>query len=537
VLSDEASPAMNSTRHRLTVLQAKFAAYLSWSQPFLHDLVTGVGRHVRNVVVCNRTEHLERFPTPNIVRLKTRFLMNPSFAVMAAAYLRREWKPDVIHAHFGWSGIRVLLLKQFLRIPLVTTFGGRDASVQMHLPHLDRMYEILLDASDQIICVSGDLKRQLVEQGVDPDRIAVIRRGADLSRFAFVDRSERPPSPVQILMVGRLVEKKGHRYAFEALSRIVEEGHLVRLTVVGEGESYRELHRLRDRMGLRKVVTFAGITDQPRVRRYMNEADIFLHCSVTGSDGDREGIPNVVVEASATGLPVVATRHGGIVELVSHERGGLLVEERDTPALIEALRRLITDRPRRLALGRTGSELMRQSFDLDRQIAEHVAIYERLAATLPQDSPRLRQRWVAPDFAQLAEQAIGFRPNAREFSLAELTESLVAVERPITQIANGKATLFERFYEYKRFVPPAIKFPLKVVFARALVRLKARKGLRYGQLMEYRRTLDHRVLDYFADGGDLDRVQSGWGLNDLEALVAEKPGAAAETDAREPVTR
>ena len=97
---------------RLTVLQAKFGAWLAWSQPFIHELVRGVGRSVDNVVVCNRTENLDRFAVPRLVRLPVRYVTEPRLALLAAAHLRRTYRPDAIHAHFGWSGLRMLLQQQ-----------------------------------------------------------------------------------------------------------------------------------------------------------------------------------------------------------------------------------------------------------------------------------------------------------------------------------------------------------------------------------------------------------------------------------------
>lgn len=528
--SDGASPAMDGSCDRLTVLQAKFAAYLSWSQPFIHNLVSGVGEHVRNVVICNRTENPDRFPTPSIVRLKTRYLMNPALAVLAAAYVQRAWKPHVIHAHFGWSGIRMLLLKQFLRIPLVTTFGGRDVAVQMHLPYFDRLYQILLEASDQIICVSEDLKKQVVEHGVDPDRIEVVRRGTDLRRFSFVDRSERnSDGPVQILMVGRLVEKKGHRYAFEALAPLLKEGLRFHLTIVGEGEDYHRLSKLRDRLGLRESVTFIGVINHEGVRQHMMNADVFLHCSVTGSDGDCEGIPNVVVEAAATGLPVVGTRHGGIVEPVRHEQTGILVEERDVAGLRDALRRLVLDRERRSMLGHNGSAYTRAEFDLDKQIARHVAIYECLAAAYAPGIERTRRMWIPEDFPDTVDKTLLYKRNAKEFSLAELAESLVGVDQFSAGLAMPEPGLLDKCYDLKRYLPRPIKFPLKLLLGRALLglfwlRRRTWRRMQYQRWFEHRRALDYRVLEYFREGGDLDRVESKWTVDDLEELLTEHSG-------------
>jgi colanic acid/amylovoran biosynthesis glycosyltransferase len=516
---------MDRTDNRLTILQGKFAAYLSWSQPFIHQLVRALGEQVRNVVVCNRTENLDRFPTENVVRFKTRYLVTPTFALLASSHLQRAWKPQVMHAHFGWSGIRMLLLKQFLRIPLVVSFGGRDVGVQMHMPYFDQLYRVLLDVTDQIICVSEDLKRQLVEHGVAAERIRVIRRGVDLRRFDFVDRANREAgAPVKLLMVGRCVEKKGHRYVFDALAQLVREGADVRLTIVGEGEEYHRLRKLRNALGLRHIVDFAGVTNHEGVRQQMTEADIFLQCSVTGADGDCEGIPNVVVEAAATGLPVLGTRHGGIVEPVQHERNGLLVGERDVPAMVQALRRLVKRREERLSFGTAGATLMHAQWDLNRQVEQHLEIYERLAAEWRPKSPQASRVFIPPDFSEIAGRAIQARGNAKEFSLAELAELLVMAERLRVQVSQPEPGLFERLYDLKRFVPQPVKFPMKLALGRLLnaaIELRYR-GLRL-KWAEHQRELDGRVLRYFQDGGDLSTVETDWSLAEIERLASEKP--------------
>ena len=281
---------------RLAVLQCKFAAYLSWSQPFIHHLITGLDPYVRNIIACNRTENLDRFPVKEVIRFPDRYLFEPRLAVLAATNLRKRFAPDLIHAHFGWSGLRMLLLKQFLRVPMLVTFGGRDVGAQMRLPYFDRLYRVLLDASEQVVCVSSDLRSKLMDVGVPGERIRVIYRGTNVEQFAWVDRSKADPArPLRVLTVGRLVEKKGHRYAFEALAELVRRGRAVELIVVGEGEDYPKIRRLRRRLGLRRQVEFVGSTNHAGVRRYMAEADVLLHCSITPSSGDIEGIPNVVV--------------------------------------------------------------------------------------------------------------------------------------------------------------------------------------------------------------------------------------------------
>lgn len=429
-----------TSQPQLTVLQAKFSAFLSWSQPFLHALLSRLDGPVRNVVLCERSENLHRFPVRHVERIPTRYLVKPSLGVLAAGYLQRTWQPDLMHAHFGWSGLRLLMMKQILRIPLVVTFGGRDVGLQMQLPDFRELYGIMLDTADAIICVSHDLRRKLVAAGVDPERIDVIYRGTDLERFGFVDRRARDPqAPVRVLMVGRIVEKKGHRYALEALQPLVTAGRPVRLTVVGEGEAYHEVRRLRRRLGLTAHVELAGATDHAGVRRHMEDADLLLHCSVTPKSGDVEGIPNVVVEAQAMGLPVIGTHHGGIAEAVRDGETGFLVPEAAVPPLTQALERLVADRALRLRMGREARDFVDREFNLARQVEQHLAIYERVVARARSDAAWRARSWLPERYTDLAVRALlaqGIR-HPTEFSIAELLERLLWARRLESRLTAG----------------------------------------------------------------------------------------------------
>jgi colanic acid/amylovoran biosynthesis glycosyltransferase len=515
---------MTSARgdRKLTVLQSKFAAYLSWSQPFLHHLLTGVGEHVHNVVTCNRTENLARFPVKDVIRIPDRYLLEPRLAVLAAQYAKKTWNPDLIHAHFGWSGLRMLLLKQFLRIPMVVTFGGRDVGVQMQLEYFDRLYEVMLNASDQLICVSKDLRDKVLAMNVPEERVRVIYRGCDLERFAFVDRSARSQKkPVRILMVGRIVEKKGHEYAFQALAELQRRGIEPELVVVGEGEDYPQIKRLRARLGLRSQVHFAGSTDHEGVCRHMSRADLLLHCSVTPPNGDTEGIPNAVVEGQSTGLPVVGTRHGGIVEAVVEGETGFLVPERDVSALAEAVERLVANETLRLDMGRAAREFVARDFNLQTQVAEHVDIYRKLADSYA-SQPSLADRvWVPEDYAELVRMTIR---NHEEFSVAELLERFIWARRVETTFIEPvqRESRLERLYDLKKYIPQMIKYPVKMMVGRTLAQaIEVSYRSQYGSNLDTLESMDQRVLSYFRDGGAIDVEDEQWG--ELVELLERHP--------------
>ena len=507
---------------RLTILQSKFAAYLSWSQPFIHHLIRGLDPFVNNVIACNRVENLERFPIGDHIRFPNRYLVEPRLAVLAAQHVKRIFEPDLIHAHFGWSGLRMLLQKQFLRIPMVVTFGGRDVGVQMRLEYFDRLYEVLLEATDEMICVSKDLRGKLIAAGGDRDRIRVIYRGCDVDSFHFVDRSDRPAdAPAQALMVGRLVEKKGHRFALEAIAELVRRGTDLRVVVVGEGEDYGRIRRMARRLGLRRHVDFVGSTDHVGVRRHMAESDFLIHPSVTPPDGDTEGIPNAVVEGQAMGLPVVATQHGGIVEAVLEGETGLLVPEGDVEGLANAVSALASDRARRLDMGRAARRFIERDFNLKAQVALHVDIYRKLVAEYAADPRRSERVWIPEDYAELVRLTIR---NHEEFSVAELLERLIWVRRMETSFAEPvpRPSKLERLYDLKRYVPQMIKYPVKVAAGRTIsqaieVRYRSQGSSNYETL----EGMDRRVLDYFREGGEMGVENDEW--QELERMLKLHP--------------
>ncbi len=159
------------------------------------------------------------------------------------------------------------------------------------------------------------------------------------------------PSALRLLAVGRLVEKKGYPVLLDALARAIAAGHMVSLTIVGTGAERRRVEDLTQDLGLGASVQMAGALTQQQVALALGEADAFVQASVVLADGDRDGIPNALLEAMAAGLPVVASSVGGIPEVVTDGVTGLLVPSGDPGALAAALGRLTRDPGLRARLG------------------------------------------------------------------------------------------------------------------------------------------------------------------------------------------
>jgi colanic acid/amylovoran biosynthesis glycosyltransferase len=297
-----------------------------------------------------------------------------TFTYLSLADSLLRTKADVIHAQFGHGGRVLADLRQVgvFRAPFVSSFRGGDTTIGEDLN--PERYRLLYRVGARLLPVSGSLAEAHVRAGCPEDKLEVHHSGLNLDQFPF-----RPfpgfHEPLRLLAVGRMVEKKGHRYALEALRLLRDRGFDARLTLVGRGPLESELRGLSARLGLGDRVAFAGWKPQDELAGIQRDSDILLAPSVTAPDGDREGIPNFVKESMAVGVPVVATRHGGIPELVDDGVSGLLVPERSAEAMAEAVTRLIKDPDRIAPMARAAREKVEREFDIEKLNDRLVEIY------------------------------------------------------------------------------------------------------------------------------------------------------------------
>ncbi len=291
---------------------------------------------------------------------------------VAARVLRlRRRGTDVahLHAHFAHDPALIALL--------VRRLTGVTYSVTAHARDLYQIPQRSLrvraaDATRVLTCCLANKHYLDVELATGRDKVTVIHHGVDLQQFAPTRR--RPARTVQIVSVGRLVEKKGFPDLLEACAEIAADRSF-HLTVYGDGPLRGELERMRAELGLDGLVTFAGECDSSQIVAALRAADIFALTPYVTPDGDRDGVPNVVVEALASGLPVVATKVGGVGEAVTHRRNGLLAEPRDVAAIAANLKELIGDPGLRARLGAAARRTVEQSFDVDRAAHQLVRVF------------------------------------------------------------------------------------------------------------------------------------------------------------------
>ena len=293
-------------------------------------------------------------------------------------------KMSLIHAHFGPNGVYALPLAQKLKIPLLVTFHGYD--ITLNRTRIWRTGKLLyyqlifheLKLQQQaagFIAVSKFIRHRLIERGYPPDKITLHYIGVDTVKFAPCDR---PADERYLLCVGRHTEKKGIDTLLRAFARIVAKHPNVTLLQVGQGELTSKLKTLARQLGIERHVRFLGAQPHQKVMKLMQQAEIFALPSQTARSGECEGLPIVILEASACGVPVVATHHSGIPEGIIDGETGFLVAERDDKSLAQKLDILLGDRALGRQMGLQGRALVEEKFEIRQQSAKLEAIYDSL---------------------------------------------------------------------------------------------------------------------------------------------------------------
>jgi colanic acid/amylovoran/stewartan biosynthesis glycosyltransferase WcaL/AmsK/CpsK len=286
---------------------------------------------------------------------------------------------DIVHCQFGPNGNLGVQLREAgaLSGSLVAQFRGYDISSYVQLRGR-AIYDQLFRKADLILCVSESIRAKLLELGCPEQKICVHHSGVDTRQFALPKRQAARDSKVKVLTIARLVEKKGVRYGIQAVADAAKTHPCLEYRIVGDGQLRGELQQLIEQLGAGLRIQLLGWKRQDEVVRLFEESDILLAPSVTGGNGDEEGIPNVLMEALARGLPVLSTYHGGIPELIQDGKSGFLVPERDVKALAEKLEVLIDNRDLWPVMGEAGRRFVEEHFNIDKLNDRLLKIYKSL---------------------------------------------------------------------------------------------------------------------------------------------------------------
>jgi colanic acid/amylovoran biosynthesis glycosyltransferase len=236
----------------------------------------------------------------------------------------------------------------------------------------------VFEAADLLLARSHSIRQSMMATGCSPDKIRIQRTGIPGADFGYQGRSFPDEGRFQFLQACRLIDKKGIEVTLKAYAKFLERWPNSNLVIAGDGPLRKPLEQLAQQLGLGGRVAFTGFLTKEQLIKVYYESHLFIHPSETTSAGDNEGIPNSLLEAMATGLCSIATRHGGIPEAVEHLQNGVLVEERDFEGVHSWMTRLTDNWSLAVELGRRASETISREFDSETQIQKLESVYLEL---------------------------------------------------------------------------------------------------------------------------------------------------------------
>jgi glycosyltransferase involved in cell wall biosynthesis len=365
-----------------------------------------------NVVLAEVVQNSSKFPHEPVIRLakkptpraKGNFLLRFWYK-----YIVRQWPPpipinklppgphfpydlpevlvaqriDVAHVYYGHKAVKYLEMLRHWGGPWLVSFHGVDVSKSTEDGTTTaQLIEVFREAR-LVLARSHSLLAELRALGCPEEKLRLNATPIPLGDFAVIPREIPAEGAWRLVQASRLISKKGLMTTLEALSKVVPDFPKIHFTLCGDGPLKEAFLARRDALGLQAHVTVLGWVDQAKLKKEYAQSHIFLHPSETTESNDQEGIPNAMLEAMATGLPVLATQHGGIPEAVTHEQDGLLVPERDPVALASALRRLLGDPSLWQRLSVNAAASVRAKFGLVEQIGILEDCYDLIRAPVP----------------------------------------------------------------------------------------------------------------------------------------------------------
>lgn len=336
------------------------ADLLPYSETFIRDQLLALRRWIPVLAGCRRLPYgLSPAPLDSqiinpegrIHRLGLRLSSRFHLAYPPALARLKNLRGDLVHVHFGTQAVDIWPCISALGLPMLVTLHGYDVRINeewwasgkggwFRKNYLADLRRLSVAPNVRFIAVSSSIRARAIELGIDERKISLHHIGVDVERFAPGNK------PVElrenrILFVGRLVEKKGLTLLIEALPTLSSRIPDVQLVIAGDGPLRPSLEDQARRSGV--PVHFLGATDSAAIRDEMHRAKLLCAPSITASNGDAEGLPMVILEAQASGLPVVTSALGGKDEGIVDGESGLAFAENQGSELVEAISRILTD--------------------------------------------------------------------------------------------------------------------------------------------------------------------------------------------------
>ena len=351
-------------------------------------------------VIPRRYTNLLRHGWLKFVKREAPIVYRGEYQILSSMLERRG--ADLMHIYFGHTGVHLLPFIEQWDKPCVVSFHGADVAVKEDIADYPAKLRRLFGAVPLVFARSQSLANRLIQFGCPPEKLRLNRTGVPLEEFPFVDRQQPRNGRWRMMQACRLIPKKGLATSLRAFAIFKKDNPHAEFFIAGKGPLQSELEMLAAGLGISKDVHFVGFLSQPKLMELYASSHLFLHPSETPPDENQEGIPNSILEAMATGLPVAATLHGGIPEAIEHGCSGWLVPEEDHIALSNAMQE-ITSSPRALIeMGWRAREAVVRRFEQEAQARLLELFYEEAIAMRNAGEPAKSEALtpLAPQFAE-----------------------------------------------------------------------------------------------------------------------------------------
>ncbi|MBV9008513.1 MAG: glycosyltransferase [Verrucomicrobia bacterium] len=351
-------------------------------------------RRARTFVMTKKVEHPRRFPFPDIekiprpptnllrhgwgklVKRQPALIYRGEYQILISILARR--RADMMHIYFGHAGVHLLPFVRAWEKPCLVSFHGMDVARNPQVANYEVKLRQLFSAVPLVLARSQSLAQRLIQLGCPAQKIRLNRTGIPLGDFPWVSREVPPDGRWRVLQACRLIEKKGLASAIKAFAIFAKEFPASEFFIAGKGPLQEDLETLAQELGVARKVHFVGFLGQRALRDFYARGHIFIHPSETQPDENQEGVPNSILEAMATGMPVVSTRHGGIPEAVTHNLNGLLADEHDVEALGRSLIALARSPDNYLQMSHAAHQAVTGSFDQQVTVRALEDVYEEI---------------------------------------------------------------------------------------------------------------------------------------------------------------
>lgn len=298
--------------------------------------------------------------------------LNPVRRISLRKFLKKN-NIGVVLAEYGLTGVGVLRSCRELNIPLVVHFHGADAYVTELINRLRDKYKRMFDYASAIISVSRHMTEQLIKLGAPSEKVHYNPYGVELDKF---EQTCRLTAPLQVVAVGRFVEKKAPYLTILAFKNVLDRLPEARLVMIGTGTLHEVCSRLIHALHIEHAVELKGVLDHNAVAALMRQSRVFIQHSLVPESGDSEGTPVAILEACASGLPVVSTRHAGIMDVVIQGKSGFLVDEGDIDTMSEYVYQLLSNPTLANQMGTKAREHISENYNMDSSIRNLRTIVE-----------------------------------------------------------------------------------------------------------------------------------------------------------------